>query len=206
MTTGLIWLAAFSAYGAFLAWYINWNGPIKPDEVEAIMARFNRNGGAERSRTHAAMRRFLLADDGRAFFMLKLARHSSGGSWTATPSDNPSRDTLSARLALPTAPLLARAGHRAIMARSINDGQNSFADTLDPGWIMMGYIRYRCRRDFALLANAEGDDPFSPALMRRFSLATRPSRLSLTDPIVTVALLLTLGACALQIWVLRAQG
>lgn len=208
MTSCLIWLAASGAYGLFLAWYVNWSGPVKPDEIEAIMSRFARNGGAERARADAAMRRFLQADDGRAFFMLKLARRSHGAPSTAAPSAGRAwRGAPSAPRALWTALLLARAGHPVILARTISDGQVNLADAMDPGWIMMGYIRYRCRRDFALLASTEGEDPFSPAFSaRRFSLATRPSSFSLTDPIATVALLVTLCACALQIWVLRVSA
>ena len=75
----VIWLGALAAYGLFAGWYTNWRGPLRPAEVERLMAHFAAAGAGDEGRNSlATLRAFLEADDGREFFMLNLVRLAPG--------------------------------------------------------------------------------------------------------------------------------
>jgi hypothetical protein len=68
-----IWLAAAAAYVAFRAWYDNWRGPLRPEEIDTYLKRIEAAQGVEGTDIET-MRRFLEEDDGREFMMLNLVR------------------------------------------------------------------------------------------------------------------------------------
>jgi hypothetical protein len=109
------------------------------------------------------------------------------------------------RMFLPA--LLARGGHPALAARKVG----GFLDTWGiepPAWSMMGYVRYRSRRDLAELVcdpRFTGAHEFKyAAIPQTFNFPTRPMIMTLTGPRITVALVLSLAAALGQLAALLA--
>ncbi|MGE0044510.1 MAG: hypothetical protein AB7J28_05560 [Hyphomonadaceae bacterium] len=194
----LIWGAALAAYILFRAWYDNWRGPLSTNEIERFVAAIAGTPGAAVNDL-AIVRRFLEEDDGREFFMLNLVREN--------PNDAPDPETgamvpgriLTQRYAKAFMPaLFARAGHPAIVARPAGGYLDAWNAAPDPGWSVVGYMRYRSRRDMAALASDprfHHIHPFKIAgVAQTFSFPTRPMIRTLLGPRVWIALLLALIA------------
>lgn len=201
-----IWAAAGLVYLAFIGWYQNWRGKVRPQEVEAFFARA-RARGADAHNDLEILQAFLAADDGREFFMVNLVK--------VAPGDVPDPDTgepVSGRamLARYTGPFMRRlfqhGGHPALAARKVGGYVDAWNTTPDPGWSIVGYMRYRSRRDLMELA---GDERFSTihrfkiaGTAQTYSFPTQPLILTLAGPRIWVALVLALAASAGQIAIL----
>src|SRR5271169_1331708 len=205
------WVIALLIYLLFRAWYDNWRGRLSAGEIDALMQRIAANNQSERERSEMdTLRQFLEADDGRDFFMLNLIRFADGD--VADPKTGkplPARKIMRGytRMFLPA--LLARGGHPALAARKIG----GFLDTWGtecPPWSMMGYVRYRSRRDLAELVcdpRFSGAHAFKyAAIPQTFNFPTRPMIMTLAGPRITVALLLALVAALSQVTVLLLTG
>jgi hypothetical protein len=203
------WVVAFVIYLLFRAWYDNWRGRLSSGEIAALMPRIaaNNRSGREHSEMHT-LRQFLEADDGREFFMLNLIRFADGD--VADPKTGeqlPARKVMLGytRMFLPA--LFARGGHPALAARKIGGFLDTWGSECPP-WSMMGYVRYRSRRDLAeLICNPRfsGAHDFKyAAIPQTFNFPTRPMIMTLTGPRITVALVLALAAALCQVALLRA--
>jgi hypothetical protein len=203
------WAAALVIYLVFRAWYDNWRGRMSAGEIDSLMRRIAANNQGERVRGEMdTLRQFLEADDGREFFMLNVIRFADGD--VADPKSGelqPARKVMEGytRMFLPA--LLARGGHPALAARKVG----GFLDTWGiepPAWSMMGYVRYRSRRDLAELVcdpRFTGAHEFKyAAIPQTFNFPTRPMIMTLTGPRITVALVLSLAAALGQLAALLA--
>ncbi|MDO8410159.1 MAG: hypothetical protein Q7S93_08865 [Phenylobacterium sp.] len=120
-----IWMApwglALLAYALFLAWYVNWRGPLSKAEVQSALAELIATGLEMDGRNDlATLQSFLEADDGREFFMLNLVRIAPGDiPDPVSGQPRPARQVMEGytRMFLPA--LFARGGHPAIAARKI---------------------------------------------------------------------------------------
>jgi hypothetical protein len=204
-----IWGAAALAYGLFLAWYQNWRGPLRRDEIESYLAKVQGTPTAEHNDL-AVLREFLENDDGGEFVMLNIVRVAPGEA--AHPvSGAPTRaaDLLQAytRAFLPE--LLRRGGHPAIVSRKIGGYVDAWRVEPDPGWTIMGYMRYRSRRDMMDLVvdpRFVAMHPFKMAgTAETFSFPTRPMMMMFVGPRVWLALSIALAAALAQIAVLLQQ-
>ena len=206
-----IWGAALAVYGLFLAWYVNWRGPVRPDEVQTLVdAIAASTEGHSRNETDI-MKRFLEEDDGREFFMLNLVRLAPGKLPDPVTGELKSARTLMDGYTSVFFPaLFARAGHPAIMARKVGGYFDAWGAEADPGWSAMGYMRYRSRRDLALLVcdpRFAGAHDFKFAAMpNTFSFPTQPLLMALVGPRLWVGLILALIAAFAQIAVLLAAA
>lgn len=195
-----IWGAAAILYAAFAAWYVNWQPPLSDAEVEAYIARLQTlNAGAAERNDVATLRKFLSEDDGREFFMLNLVRIAPGD--VADPTTGklkPAREVVEGYTKVFMPALFARGGHPAIVAYKAGGYFDAWGAEPDPGWTLIGYMRYRSRRDLAELASDPrfgGAHDFKFAAMpNTFSFPTQPSLLLLMRPIYFVALGLALIA------------
>ena len=143
----VVWLLALFAYAGFLGWYRNWRGPLLQTEVDEFMRRMEthpRSDDDERAR----LRAFLEADDGREFLMLNLVRLSP------VPVVNPvTGEVEPARRVLDTytrrfmRALLRKGGHPAFFALPVGGYVDAWGVEPNPGWSMVGMMRYRSRRD-----------------------------------------------------------
>ena len=150
----LPWGLALLAYGLFLAWYVNWRGPLSKGEVQSALADLIATGVELEGRNDlATLQAFLEADDGREFFMLNLVRIAPGDiPDPVSGQPRPARQVMEGytRMFLPA--LFARGGHPAIAARKIGGYFDAWGVEADPGWSIMGYMRYRSRRDLLRIA------------------------------------------------------
>lgn len=195
--TGLwVWCAALAAYALFLAWYQNWRGAIAPAEVDGLIGAIKAaNPEAGERNEMGALRRFLETDDGREFFMLNLVKLADGEvPDPATGKPRTARAVMEGYTKMFLPALLRKGGHPAIAARKIGPYFDAWGVPPDPGWSIVGYMRYRSRRDLAkLVANPRfgGAHDFKFAAMpQTFSFPTRPMIMTLASPRITVGLAL----------------
>jgi hypothetical protein len=108
--------------------------------------------------------------------------------------------------------LFARGGHPALAARRIGGMVDTWGLKEVPEWSMVGYMRYRSRRDIAhLVCNPRfgGAHAFKFAAMpQTFNFPTRPMIMTLASPRIWVGLSMALAAAVAQIALLlsAAQG
>lgn len=213
MLTFIVWSISVSLYGAFLAWYQNWRSPLTAADVDRTMAALSTHGaGADGRNDFEAFRQFLLADDEREFYMLNLVRLAPGNvTDPVSGALRPAREVMAdyTKVFLPA--LVARAGHPAIVASKVGPYVDAWGVAADPGWTIVGFMRYRSRRDLAeLVADPRfgGAHEFKFAAMpTTFSFPTQPRLMALPGPRITVALVLALLAALVQIvWLFEIRG
>ncbi|TPE61762.1 hypothetical protein FJQ54_07625 [Sandaracinobacter neustonicus] len=190
---------ALVAYLLFRLWYDGWRGPLTAAEIDEGLAAIAARGGSAGTDT-GQFRQFLEADDGREFVMLNLVK--------VTPGLVPhpiSGEPVEGRAMLDhytrhfIRRLVARGGHPAIVARKVGPYVDAWGDVpADPGWSIVGFMRYRSRRDLLALA---ADPSFGPVhaykslgTRETFSFPTQPMMKLFVGPRLWVALLLALLA------------
>lgn len=203
--TVLIWATAAAIYAAFLFWYRNWRAPLNADDAAQMMKRMvAANPGLEDSDQARTLQKFLEEDDGREFFMLNLVKIS------ADPVIDPASGALRhAREVLEDytrkfiGALMRRGGHPAVIARKSGGYVDAWGAAPDPGWTIIGLMRYRSRRDLAELI---ADPRFAgshaskiAALPATISFPTQPVAMALLRPAQSVGLMIALGAALLEI-------
>ena len=191
--------AALAAYLLFRLWYDGWRGPLTAAEIEAGMAAIAARGGSGGT-DRAQFRAFLEADDGREFVMLNLVKVTPGlVAHPETGEPVPGRAMLDHYSRHFIRRLVLRGGHPAIVARKVGPYVDAWGDVQpDPGWSIVGFMRYRSRRDLLALA---ADPSFGSvhaykALGTRetFSFPTQPVLKLFAGPRLWVGLLLALLA------------
>ena len=190
---------ALGAYLLFRLWYDNWRGPLKPAEIDAGLAAIAARGGSGGT-DRAQFRAFLESDDGREFVMLNLVKVTPGlVPHPETGEPVPGRAMLDQYSRHFIRRLLLRGGHPAMVARKIGPYVDAWGEVQPgPGWSIVGFMRYRSRRDLLALAA----DPSFAAVhafkalgtMQTFSFPTRPVLRLFAGPRLWVALLLALLA------------
>ena len=208
MASFWVWGLALLGYAAFLGWYVNWRGPLSRAEIESLMAQMlASNVGHGDQDEMPVIRRFLEEDDGREFFMLNVIRLSETD--VADPVSGemrPVRQVMAGYTRMFMPALFARGGHPALAARRIGGMVDTWGLKDVPEWSMMGYIRYRSRRDLAhLVCNPRfsGAHAFKFAAMpQTFNFPTRPMIMTLAGPRIWVGLSFALAAAMAQIAIL----
>ncbi|AWM77746.1 hypothetical protein [Phenylobacterium parvum] len=212
MTSFWVWGVALLGYAIFLAWYFNWRGPLSKAEVETLMAQMRANNvGRGDQDEMPVIRKFLEEDDGREFFMLNVIRLSEVE--VADPVTGemlPARQVMAGYTRMFMPALFARGGHPALAARRIGGMVDTWGLKEVPEWSMMGYIRYRSRRDLAhLICNPRfgGAHAFKFAAMpQTFNFPTRPMIKTLAGPGIWVGLTFALAAAVAQIALLLSAA
>ncbi|MFZ4066768.1 MAG: hypothetical protein ACOYKF_04435 [Phenylobacterium sp.] len=212
MASFWVWGVALLGYAAFLGWYVNWGGPLSRAEIESLMAQMlASNVGHGDQDEMPVIRRFLEEDDGREFFMLNVIRLSEND--VADPDTGelrPVRQVMAGYTRMFMPALFARGGHPALAARRIGGMVDTWGLKEVPEWSMMGYIRYRSRRDLAhLVCNPRfgGAHAFKFAAMpQTFNFPTRPMIMTLAGPRIWVGLSFALVAAMAQIALLLSAA
>lgn len=212
MTSFWVWGVALLGYAVFLAWYFNWRGPLSKAEVETLMARMQANNVGHGDQDEMpVIRKFLEEDDGREFFMLNVIRLSEVE--VADPVTGemlPVRQVMAGYTRMFMPALFARGGHPALAARRIGGMVDTWGLNEVPEWSMMGYIRYRSRRDLAHLVcdpRFTGAHAFKFAAMpQTFNFPTRPMIMTLAGPGIWVGLTFALAAAMAQIALLLSTA
>ena len=212
MASFWVWGLALLGYAAFLGWYVNWRGPLSKAEIESLMAQMlASNVGHGDQDEMPVIRRFLEEDDGREFFMLNVIRLSETD--VADPVSGemrPVRQVMAGYTRMFMPALFARGGHPALAARRIGGMVDTWGLKEVPEWSMMGYIRYRSRRDLAYLVcnpRFSGAHAFKFAAMpQTFNFPTRPMIMTLAGPRIWVGLSFALAAAIAQIALLLSAA
>lgn len=199
----LVWIAALVAYGLFLAWYENWGGPLKPAEIDRLMSRMEGTPGGAHNDLDI-IRRFLEQDDGREFVMVNLVKVNKGDvPHPVSGAPTPGRELMSHYTNNFLPALVKRGGHPAVVARKVGGYVDAWQVGPDPGWTIVGFMRYRSRRDMAELASDPRFTEIHPfkmaATAETFSFPTQTMLLAYVSPRVWVALVLALLASLAQI-------
>jgi len=198
-----IWLAAASVYAVFRGWYDGWRGPLRPDEIERLLAALRGTPGADVNDLDT-LRHFLETDDGREFYMLNLVKLAPGEvphpkTGAPTRAGVLMREYVRGFLSV----LIRRGGHPALQARKVGGYVDAWNVPPDPGWSFVGVMRYRSRRDLAELATDPrftAAHPFKlAAIPVTASFPTAPGFGLLLGPRSWVALVLALAAALLQL-------
>jgi hypothetical protein len=163
-TTAALWIwgSALCAYLLFRVLYDNWTGPLKPAEVEAIMAKLEARPSTEVSAL-AVVRQFLETDDGAEFFMVNLVKVKGGQApHPETGVLMPGRALLQRYFRLFVRKLMARGGHPSFAARPTGGYVDAWNTPPDPKWSMFALMRYRSRRDLARIVVDPAFDDVHP--------------------------------------------
>jgi hypothetical protein len=210
--TFLAWIPAAILYVLFLGWYQNWSGPLSSAEISDIMERIQESDVGKSDRNElGTLRKFLEEDDGREFYMLNLVRVAAGSVKGPDGAERPAREAVESYTKVFMPALFARGGHPAIVARKQGGYFDAWGVEADPGWSVIGYMRYRSRRDLAELVldpRFSGAHDFKFAAMpNTFSFPTQPELLILASPQFWVGGLLALISAFAQIaWLLRLSA
>ena len=212
MASFWVWGLALLGYAAFLGWYVNWRGPLSKAEIESLMVQMlASNVGHGDQDEMPVIRRFLEEDDGREFFMLNVIRLSETDVADSVSGEmRPVRQVMAGYTRMFMPALFARGGHPALAARRIGGMVDTWGLKEVPEWSMMGYIRYRSRRDLAhLVCNPRfsGAHAFKFAAMpQTFNFPTRPMIMTLAGPRIWVGLSFALAAAIAQIALLLSAA
>lgn len=203
MSGVVIWVLAAALYGWFRWFYDNRRPPLTAAEIEDFLPRLPEHARANHGEM-ATLRTFLERDDGREFVMLnlvKLASEPVPHPETGVPTSGP--DLLQSYSSVFVRALIRKGGHPAVVARVIGGYLDSWNVAPDPGWTIIGYMRYRSRRDLLELicdprfANAHVFKiAATPVTM---SFPTQPRMLVYASPRVTVGLATALAAAVLHL-------
>lgn len=198
MTALVIWLLAAGLYGWFRWFYDNRRPPLTQAEIDELLPRLPAHAH-ENPGEIATLRTFLERDDGREFAMLnlvKLASEQVPHPETGEPMS--SGKLLESYTRVFFRALVRKGCHPALAARVVGGYLDSWNVPDDPGWTIIGYIRYRSRRDMMELVT---DPRFANAHLFKIaatpvtmSFPTQPRILIYASPRVTVGLVLALLA------------
>ncbi len=169
------WLAALALYGAFRLWYDNLRGPLSKAEIDALMAEAARvkvTGHTD----PAVLRAFLEADDGKEFVMSNLVRvHPGEVPHPATGAPTQGLALLRSYGRRFVTLLFRHGGHPMMAMRKVGGYVDSWNTAPDPGWHVVGAMRYRSRRDMMALA-------LNPALRDVHALKTASTAVTFSFP------------------------
>ena len=197
------WIVALLLYALFRAWYDNMRGRLTPDEIARFMAQIEGRSDTT-AEARANLARFLAEDDGRDFVMFNIVKATRDP--VADPKDGQMVPGVSllqrySRHFMPV--LFANGGHPLIVRRKIGGYLDSWATGADPGWTIIGLMRYRSRRDMMKLVVdprfVEHHPDKLAGTLATFSFPTAPLLSLAAGPRLWVALVLALGAALVQI-------
>jgi hypothetical protein len=198
-----VWLIAAALYAGFLLFYNNWRGKLTREEIDTFLARAEARGAGDLNDL-AIVRTFLEEDDGREFVMVNLVRVPD--TMVADPDTGaqvPAEDMMKAYSKAFMPRLIKRGGHPALAARKVGGYVDAWKVGPDPGWSIVGFMRYRSRRDMLkMVADPTFDDAHKYKLLgvgETFSFPTQPFIRAYVSPRVTVFLTLALAAALVQL-------
>lgn len=201
-----VWPIAAVLYVCFRLYYDNWRGRLSADEIDAFMTAVQAGGGGELNDL-ATVREFLEDDDGREFVMVNLLRVPDNevtdpDSGAKVPAENMFRAYTKAFVPR----LVKHGGHPALASRKVGGYVDAWMVDPDPGWTVVGFTRYRSRRDMMKMA---ADPTFEDAhkykvlgVAETFSFPTQTALRLYVTPRVWVFLVLALIAALAQVVIL----
>jgi hypothetical protein len=198
-----VWLVAATLYAGFLLFYNNWRGKLTREEIDTMLAQAEAQGAADLNDL-SIVRKFLEEDDGREFVMVNLVRVPD--TMVIDPDTGaqvPASDMMKAYSKAFMPRLIKHGGHPALAARKVGGYVDAWKVGPDPGWSIVGFMRYRSRRDMLkMVADPTFKDAHKYKLLgvgETFSFPTQPFIRAYVSPRVTVFLILALVAALAQL-------
>jgi hypothetical protein len=204
-----VWLVAAVLYLGFRLFYDNLRGKLTPTEIDTMLARAEAQGAGDLNDL-SIVRKFLEDDDGREFVMVNLVRVPD--TMVIDPDTGaqvPASDMMKAYSKAFMPRLIKHGGHPALAARKVGGYVDAWKVGPDPGWSIVGFMRYRSRRDMMKMAV---DPTFGDAhkykllgVEETFSFPTQPFVRAYASPRVTVFLILALAAALAQLAIIATH-
>jgi hypothetical protein len=142
------WLLSLLLYIGFLAWHENWRGALKPHEIDAFLAALKARETEEGASKMSVLEDFMRSDSGREFFMLNLIKFPDADIQHPATGETTTGARLLQSYFRPFASLILKAaGYPAYTARIQADYIEDWGVEANPGWEIIGLMRYRSRRD-----------------------------------------------------------
>ena len=195
MSSIIIILSTLAIYSLFWCWYVGLGRKVSPELIEQVMVNCTKAGGAWSSETHQSnIRKLLENDDGKEFVMVNLLAIKS-----------PKRESLKVLKQYTDIflrNLLKRGGHPIAQARALS-GKIEFLNVpAEEEWHSAFLVRYRSRRDFALMAletaGSEHHDLKMAGLDRTIAFPAAPW-FAMGGPKLMVALIFALASALLHL-------
>ncbi len=198
-----VWLVAATLYAGFLLFYNNWRGKLTREEIDTMLAQAEAQGAADLNDL-SIVRKFLEEDDGREFVMVNLVRVPDDMVIDPyTGAQVPAGDMMKAYSKAFMPRLIKHGGHPALAAHKVGGYVDAWKVGPDPGWSIVGFMRYRSRRDMLkMVVDPTFKDAHKYKLLgvgETFSFPTRPFIRAYVSPRVTVFLILALVAALAQL-------
>jgi hypothetical protein len=198
-----IWAAALALYLGLRLFYDGWRRPLSIAEIDAFMAHAAPRADAT-GNDLTVLRAFLEADDGREFVMCNLVRTREGDVTDPASGAVASGPEWLRRYSDPfVRALMRRGGHPLYVGRKVGGYVDAWNVAPDPGWTLVGTMRYRSRRDMVELVMDPAFHAAHPAKLlgidATFSFPTQRMIAFYASPRVTVALALALLAALCHI-------
>jgi hypothetical protein len=198
-----VWLVAATLYAGFLLFYNNWRGKLTREEIDTMLAQAEAQGAADLNDL-SIVRKFLEEDDGREFVMVNLVRVPD--TMVIDPDTGaqvPASDMMKAYSKAFMPRLIKHGGHPALAAHKVGGYVDAWKVGPDPGWSIVGFMRYRSRRDMLkMVVDPTFKDAHKYKLLgvgETFSFPTQPFIRAYVSPRVTVFLILALVAALAQL-------
>lgn len=201
-----IWAGALLLWLAFLLFYDGLRRPLRRGEIDAFLATLGPRM-AETGNDAERLRAFLEADDGREFVMLNLVRTRPGPVTDPASGETQEGSEWLRRYSDPfVRGLIARGGHPLFVGRKVGGYIDAWNTEADPGWSLVGTMRYRSRRDLVRMASDPKFRTAHPAkslgIASTFSFPTQRQIAFYASPRVTMGLTLALVAALGHILIL----
>jgi hypothetical protein len=200
---------AAALYGGFRLFYDNWRGKLTHEEIDTMLARAEAQGAGEVNDL-STVRTFLEEDDGREFVMVNLVRvPDTMVTHPDTGAQVPAHEMMEAYSKAIMPLLIRHGGHPALATRKVGGYVDSWMVGPDPGWSIVGFMRYRSRRDMLRMVL---DPAFEAAhkykllgVAETFSFPTQPFLRAYVSPRISVFLILALAAALAQLAILATR-
>ncbi len=204
-----VWLVAAGLYGGFRLVYDNWRGRLTHEEIDTMLAQAAAQGVGEVNDL-STVRTFLEEDDGREFVMVNLVRvPDTMVTHPDTGTQVPAREMMQAYSKAFMPLLLRHGGHPALVTRKVGGYIDSWMVGPDPGWSIVGFMRYRSRRDMLKMVldpAFEAAHKYKPlGVAETFSFPTQPFLRAYVSPRISVLLILALAAALAQLAILASR-
>lgn len=202
----MVWAGALALWLGFLLFYDGRRRPLGGPEIDAFLGTLGPRM-AETGNDSERLRTFLEEDDGREFVMVNLVRTRPGMVTDPASGETHEGSEWLRRYSDPfVRGLLRRGGHPLFVGRKVGGYIDAWNTPADPGWSLVGTMRYRSRRDLVRMA---GDPAFRAAhpnktlgIETTFSFPTQRQIAFYVSPRVTVGLTLALLAALAHIMIL----
>lgn len=206
----VIWLIPTLAYTIFVAWYTDFGGPLRDQEIETYLGRFESLGFSQERRTR--IRRFMESDTGRPFLMVNVVDYADDPPDVegAEPGES-SAQLMNRYMEHMFVQLFARACHPTVMGQAVHTTLDLVGVEELSGaerWDMGALFRYRSRRTFleiVTIPETLGRHEFKVAALDKTIAYPIETQLNLGDPRALLGLFLLAGAALTDLfWTRRS--